>query len=571
VLLTVIALAGLALPPPHPVPAAEDSLDAIRRVGFLLRQRYDRDPWWGWAGRSGRRTDELGRRFEWICDADRDDVCFADDPDAGKCPNLVQCHPTPNRLVEVLVESAKAYPASGWLTGQAVYVLGKLDFLPEAMDVADGCRAEGWWCDALRVYVLHAQGEDEAADSLLHLTLAAAPDSIACAWDDATWTLGSWSQRGARMSLPDAREGTDGWDCRRRIAVSDTIWWLADPLYSVPGNDRRVEHFARSMSARFFEEIRRSMAGSPGPDRYHQHLWAGRVRRGPVDSYDSQMGVTWTSRYAARYHFVPDVGPESISRPTWRLEAELDDEGYTPPFGPFLPVPYQLARFRVGDSLRVAVATRLDDTPLAGAVDGQAAFILTDGPDSMPVRMAAEAREPRTRFLAQAPDRRYVAGLEVVTTKGVGWARQVVEPLRAAGPEISDLLLYRPEEPERPGDNRAATAAMRGSTTVARGAPLGVYWETYGAPTGATLRIDLSIERDSGGLVDRLRGLLPGGGEEGRGRITWTEEASADMHSSSIAVDPGNLGDGAYTLVLRVGWEGRTPLERRREFRVESD
>lgn len=570
-LLTVIAVAGLALPPPRPAPAADDSLDAIRRVGLLLRQRYGRDPWWGWSQGSGRQTDALGRRFEWICDADRDDVCFAGDPDAGKCPNLVQCHPTPNRLVEVLEEDAGKYPDSGWLTGQAIYILGKLDFLPEAMDIVDGCRAEGWWCDALRVYVLHAQGEDAAADSVLRRTLAAAPDSIACAYDDATWTLGSWSQRSARMSLPEARERTDAWDCRRRLAVSDTIWWLADPLYSEPGNDRRVEHFARSMSARFFEEIRRSLTGSPGPDRFHQHLWAGRVRRGPVDSYDSQMHVTWTSRYAARYHFVPDVGPADVSRPVWRLDAERDDEGYTPGIGPFVPIPWQLARFRVGDSLRVAVATRLADTPLEGALDTEAAFILTDGPDSMPVKMVAEAREPRTRFLAQAPAGRYVAGLEVVTTKGVGWARRVVDPLRTAGPELSDLLLYEPEAPERPMGDLAATAAMLGSTTVARGSALGLYWETYGAPEGVTLRIDLSIERDSGGLVDRLRGLLPGGGEEGRGRITWTEEASGDTHSSSIAVDLGDLGDGAYTLVLRVGWAGQTPVERRREFRVESD
>ena len=59
------------------------------------------------------------------------------------------------------------------------------------------------------------------------------------------------------------------------------------------------------------------------------------------------------------------------------------------------------------------------------------------------------------------------------------------------------------------------------------------------------------------GITVEVREDHTGGGEVGRGRITWTEEASADMHSSSIAVDPGDLGDGAYTLVLRVGWADR--------------
>ena len=568
-LVAVLAAVGISLGPPAPV--REDSLDAIRHVERLFRQRYGGNDPRFWAPGAGRRTDALGRAFERRCDGDRDDRCYADDADAGKCPNFVQCHPSPNRLIQVLTEGTERYPASGYLAGQAVYLLVKLDFLPDAMGVVDGCRAAAWWCDALRAYVLHARGQDDEGEVVLDRALAAAPDSIACRYDDATWLLGRWSQRSARLSVPDAHEEAGKWDCRRRRAVSDTIWWLADPLYTLPGNSRRLEHFARSLSARFYDEIRRSLPQSPGPSGYLDHLWAGRVRRGAVDSYDSQMGTEWTSGFAARYHFVPDLGPEGTSAPVWRLHADLDDEGYTPDHGPFVPIPWQLARFRAADSLRFAVATRTAVSPLQGALDASVAFVLTDAPGGAPLVMAADVDGPLTRFLGQVPAHDYVAGVEVVTSKGVGWARRLVAPLRPVGPELSDLLLYEPPDSDAPMDHLAATAAMLGTTTVATHSTVGVYWETYDAPVGAPLQIELTIERASGGLVDRLRRLLPGGPEEGRGRITWTDEATAPTHPGSVVVDLSDLGDGDYTLVLRVGWPGQPPIERRRELTLASD
>jgi len=568
VFFAVLAAAGFTVAPPARV--QEDSLDAIRHVERLFRQRYSRNSRYPWPSAGGRRADAMGRAYESRCDGDRDDRCYADDPDAGKCPNFVQCHPSPNRLLQVLTEGTQAHPASGYLAGQAVYLLGKLDYLPDAMRVVEGCTAARWWCDALRVYVLHLQGADAQAEPLLDQVLAAAPDSVACRYDDATWVLGTWSQRSARLSVPDAWEGARAWDCAHRRAVSDTIWWLSDPLYTRPGNSRRVEHFARSLEARFYDEIRRSLPESPGPPEYLDHLWAGRVRRGAVDSYDSQMGTEWTSGFAARYHFVPDLVDGDTTSPTWRLEAGLDDEGYTPDLGPFLAIPWQLARFRVADSLRFAVATRSEGTPLTGAVDAIAAFVLTEGPGSTPLVLSAQVDQGTTRFLGQVAARTYVAGLEVLTSRGVGWARRTVAPL-GPGPELSDLLLYDPPDGDEPMSHRAAATAMLGSTRLAPHSSVGVYWETYDAPAGTPLQIDVTIERDSGGLVERLRRLLPGGPEEARGRIAWTEESTGTTHPGSVVIDLSDLEDGDYSLVLRVGWAGHASIERRRELTIGAD
>jgi hypothetical protein len=567
-ILTVLTAAALAAAEP----AVPDTLDAIGRVDFLLVQRYrDSGIQWSWA-RTGRSRDRLGRRLDARCDADRGDVCYADDPDAGRCPNLVQCHPNPGWLVEALIESTRAYPESGYLLGQAVYLLGKLGRVAEALDLAEACRAEPWWCAAMRGYVLHGMVRDAEAYEAMRAALDQAPDSVACALHDATWVLGSWSQRGAPLSVPDARRQTADWDCGRRIAVSDTLWWLADPLYSVPGNDRWVEHVVRGLGARFHSEIRRALPDAPGPREYQDHLHAERVRRGYLDSYET--GSDWTSREAARYHFVPDVPPHDLSRPAWRLEGELDDEGYTPGGGPFVPgggpfvvLPHQVARFRAGDSLLVAAATRIEGSAVARALDAEAALVLTEGPGSPPRTMVVDGRAPIVRFLAQAPERRWIVALEVVTTKGVGWARRTLEPL-ARG--LSDLLLIDAGDPEAapPADLRGAGARMLGSTSIEPGAGVGIYWEVYDVPRDAELQVELSVERAGGGLVERLRRMLPGGAEEGRGRVAWRERVSAPTHRSAVALDLGNLDAGAYELVLRVGWGGREPLERRRAITV---
>ena len=419
----VLLATGLALGPLPASPAAPgpDSLEAIEHVNFVLSQYYRRAS--SLSAGAGRPRDALGQPFDARCDADRDDVCFSDDPDAGRCPNYVQCHPTPRRVLETLMEATGKHPDSGYLNGQTIYLLGKLGRLAEALQVAERCAAAAWWCDALEGYVLHYMSEDPQAHVSMYNAMAAAPDSVRCALTDATWVLGPWSQRGADTSVPDVRHDTEEWDCARRVAVSDTLWWLSDPLYSVPGNDRWVEHVARAMSARFHDEIRHTLPSSPGTQSHMDNLWASRVRRGPLDSYESTRGVAWTSRAAARYHFVPEVEPDDLSHPTWSLEAGLDDEGYTPDLADFVILPRQIARFRSGDSLRVAAATRVQGSPIAGALDATAAFVLTDAPGSMPLQLAADGHDRLPRFLGQAPARDYIASVEVVTSKGVGWSR----------------------------------------------------------------------------------------------------------------------------------------------------
>ena len=546
-----------------------DTLDAIRRVNLLLGTHYETSP-----RLAHFRGPRLGNTRDRYCDGGEGDLCHGGDPDRDYCPIDVLCHPNEDRLVEVLSEAATEYPASGYLMGQAVYALTKFGHPREAVELVNACEAEEWWCDALRGYVLHSMGHVTEAESLFREAMRGSPAPVMCSFRDALWLLGKWDQRtGGVEDLPDAREETSEWSCVDRLSASDTIWWWADPLYSVEGNDRWVEHIARAMSARFAAEIRRATRGADVPLRYLEHDWAMRVRRGPWDSFERLPGGSalrmWTSQENARYHFVPDVEPGALAKPTWRLLGGVQDEGYTPDYGPLFPIPVQLARFIAQDSLLIAVAGSLEDSPIERASSVTAYFFLTDGPGSLPLQLVADSSGETPVLLGQAAVRDYVASFEVVTRIGIGWHRQAVSPLAAHGPEVSDLLLYDPSERSEPDSLLAATASMLGSTTLERAARLGVFWETYGVPQGATLEFELRLERDTGRLVDRLTGLFPGGSQEARGRVAWTEPGSTGTHPSAISLDLNDLRSGEYALILTVQWPGQPVMERRREFRVD--
>ena len=171
--------------------------------------------------------------------------------------------------------------------------------------------------------------------------------------------------------------------------------------------------------------------------------------------------------------------------------------------------------------------------------------------------------------MGDAPPRPYVASFEVFTDLGIGINRQSVLSLEVSGPGLSDLLVYDPPQGLEADSLLAVTPFMLGSPRVEEGAELGVFWEVYEAPVGETLTFELTLERESGGLVDRLVGLFPGGSREGQGRVSWTEPSLGGIHPRGITLNLSDLRSGAYVLVLTAQWPGHPPLERRREFTVE--
>jgi hypothetical protein len=560
-LFTLFCLASVSAP----AGAQTDTLAAVDRIKERLRYHYRTSPRFGLLNPNRVQTD-----VDRYCDG-ATALCHGGDPDRGFCPINTPCHPTEEFLVDALLEEATAQPSSGYVMGQAVYGLTKFGYDAKVIELLNGCAAEAWWCDALRGYHFYYMSQWAGAEALLRGAMDRAPEEFRCRVGDALWLLGDWDQRrGGIDLLPEAVEEAADWGCEKRLAVSDTLLWLADPLFGDEVNERWTEHVVRGLAAWFSAEINEAGRGSRVPQRYQDHDWAMTIRRGTWDSFEILPGRGgfrfWTSDEWARFHFVPDVDPENLSNPTWNLVGNLLKEGFTPDYGPFLPLPVQLARFRRPGSLKLAAAGSLGGPQLRRVREASARLVLSDGPGGEAIRREQEVRRAHPVFTLEAPARRYLLGFEVTTEIGIGWERRTVIPLSGEGPELSDLLLFDPEQGPEPDSLSKAAAVMFASDSLEGGDPVGVFWETYGAPESTMLDFEITLERDPGGIVDRLRALFSGGSQEGRGRVAWTEEAVGEIHPRSLALDFSNLGPGDYVLVLRAGWNGQNHLERTRRF-----
>jgi hypothetical protein len=476
-------------------------------------------------------------------------------------------------LVDGLVEVAREHPASGLLMGQAIYALTKFGRVAEAEELVQDCRSEGWWCEALHGLVLYAYAPLLMVEERFKSAFDEAPEDVRCRWGDAFWLLGDWDQRiGGLENLPPGREATADWGCARRLAASDTIFWWADPLFSQEGNDRWAVHMARAVAGDLYQDLRRVMRGSDPPRENQERDWAMRIRRGPWDSYERLPGRNaprfWTSEEAARFHFVPELLARDLRTPTWSFSGDIQDEGYSPDYGPFFHLSSQFARFRDGDSLFLVAAGGLETTRLRRVLDATSYLVLSDGPRSFPLRIRRETRQAVPVLQGRARHGAYTASLEVETALGHGVARELLPSLSHTGPELSDLLLYTSAGEEDPATLEVATGAMMGTTRLEEGGMLGVFWEVYGAPPGEPLFFEITLHRETGGLVERLTGLFPGGEEGERGRVVWREPAAGMAHPRGLTLNLTGLREGDYHLVLAVRWEGSPLLERRRSFRV---
>ena len=428
---------------PIPAEAQPDTLEAIGRVKHLLRIRYQP------GSRSNVRV--TGRSLANVdqrCVGGDGYLCHGGDPDRGYCPKDVLCHPAEESLIDGLWEEAVQNPGSAYLMGQATYALAKFGFLAYAQELVSHCRADSWWCKALQGYVQQRFGRGGEAELLLREALETAPSEVRCAWGDAMWLLGEWDQRRVSVDfVPESREETLDWSCEQRLAASDTIWWMADPLFSDTENNRWTEHMARAMSARFAGEIREAVRGARLSSRDYEANWAMHIRRGSWDSFEVPLGRAppefWTSEENALYHFVPEVAPGDLANATWHLSSDLKKEGFTPNQGAFFAISVQYARFLAAGFLLVAAAGDLLDTPLRRASSAHAYLVLSEGPGEAPLRFEKTVTDEKPAFLEAAQPRDYVVSFEVTTRLGIGWDRQRLPALRPTGPEISRSSVLR--------------------------------------------------------------------------------------------------------------------------------
>ncbi len=480
------------------------------------------------------------------CRADKGEICYnGGDHEDQQCTSSRCRQPgETDRFLARLAEAADSAPDDPLAFAQAVYAYARLGRLEQATARVGACAFAAWWCDLLAGMVHDRAGRTLESQASFNAALPAADPQLSSRLASVAELLDG-DERTQYRKLA----GRERWDFERRF------WWLTNPLWSIPGNDRWTRHIRRRLELILHEQLLET-TGNEHPRNHEIAV----VRRGHEDSW-SKIGLPaprWTSIQAATYRFSPVSGiTGEIGKLRYEFTARREDERYTPDtYGPVYHVPSQFGRFLERDSVAVVVAARLDLVPLRRT---RAVFLVSDGPGSYPVGLEPRVSGPRPvveTVVAAVP---VVASLEFVDVAGaVGRARVGLPPLATEGLALSDPLLVIPDSLTLPQDRDQAVETMMGTTTLEAGGELAIYWEVYGVVRGQPMEFSISIQGVEDGFFTRvLRALRIRGDAQGP-VVSWSEPASAPIHPMAIGLDIGGLENGDYVLNIGValldGW-----------------
>jgi hypothetical protein len=491
------------------------------------------------------------------------------------------------RLVATLDSLHGASPGDPWIMGQLVRYLVESAQPTQAVAAARTCRSAPWWCGALSGYALHGDREYAAADSAFGAALATMPEEQRCAWSDLSPLLDRLRAQYRRLS------------CAQRAPLERRIWWLADPLYLVPGNERRTEHYARRIM-----DALQDGARSAYHDRWASDLDEVVTRYGWPVAWERNdppipdlATIHITSHYAphARRFFPPAAfvdDPSTIRPDGWDLDPDRPVSDYAPAYAArFHDLPHQVAVFRRGDSIAVVagydVRTGNDghgrDSPKTreremarNVTRVEAALILTADENAEPLIVRGSSPGPEGVMTAIAPARSALLSLETLDTADSVHAGRVRYWLAIAPPgdavAVSDALLLRGV----PGDSLHPTLAdvlplVRPVAQARRGERVPVFWETYGLERSAQAhRVTLTVTQAGQGWLRRAAEWAGLAKRDPRYvALSWEEPPSAlPVTSRAISISMPDAGPGTYLLDIAVELPGAPVARSSREITI---
>jgi hypothetical protein len=505
-----------------------------------------------------------------------------------------------------LLGMADRMPKNRFVQGQVVFSMVRGQAHDLAQMVVEGCEVSDWWCQVLQAFVLAESGRVVEAEAVFDEALLLMPEQDLCDWTDLSPLVSrdSWS----------AYEGSS---CLERLDRVEEFWWLADPAWAVPGNDRKAEHYNRMAWAALHDDLLtwRSGEGHVNDGRGHTEEHHVVVVRFGMDfyRYDARWGevcgwplvfscipcgddvdcihrarengwtVCWGADHtwagcpyrpdAQTYRVIPEekalLEPFHASADDWPFDHGGSEENYVPQFGTLVSLEAQVAFFERGDSLAAAAAM---EVPAGRAFresppDRAFLFLGTD-PGMSPVTAEASAKDDRWVFSVMAPLQRYIVGIETVVPEAVGRFRSghglphdPTAPLR-----LSDLLLFTPDDSPAPDSLEAAVPLMKGGQRWSQGEVMGVFLEVYGPDDAASFPVSVELERERGGLA-RLGEALGIGGDKPV-NVQWVESAAGGRFSLSFTVDLEEVSEGDYTLRVSVVGPGMSPATVEKSIRI---
>jgi hypothetical protein len=516
-------------------------------------------------------------------------------------------------LLQQLDAAAAQLQADSWLVGQRVRFRLDGNDVAGAAAVANACQAERAWCLSLQGLVRHRLRDVVAADSLFQLAQSLRPAAQRCEFGSIRLLL----------AVP-AREAFDARRCAERDSIARMAWWLADPLYIEPGNERRAEHFARAVLIELHFSLdhdeRWDMRDKKGGDVIRAML----LRYGwPSYSYYGGQSVDAShSQWLTSDATPPYVAPEyslgrTASLPSWSAmldpftvqdsDYELSAPRTTPPdiWWPYEHMRLQgggiatmamgqTALLRRDSAIVFAVATRLA-APEFTTRTGEAvtaALLLSPRPDSVQLVQRAPAALGQVAvlhgFIGSGPA---MGAVEIPSRAGGRMAGRsrfgLVAPpaLAAMAPgeiAVSEPILFDPQSLAATGESEIDNIFdhMYPAVLLEGVKKVGVYWESYGLRRGDSVDVAVEIER-----------VMPVGGWRRIGMafkvvsrpdetvtVRWTEPQPARSArelrllkptlARQLVLDISNFKEGSYHLRIAMARRGGKEVMAERFFQV---
>lgn len=512
-----------------------------------------------WSRSSGRCDENIGRFCFTFSDSEEGDQPPAEPPVIAE---------RRRDLLASFAEAAAALPGDEWIAGQRVRYLLEAGDEDDAIAAARACRAERWWCAALQGMALHEAQRFAEAEEAFATALAAMPADQRERWTDVAILLKPADKRAWRtVAQAD------------RARLLRRMWWLADPLWSEPGNDRRTEHFTRWTMDRIQQRARQVDLMRWGDDLTEivlRYGWFTAWERAEPIFYGSAQSASTVGYNDPRtWEFIPPL--QTVRDPTllrgdeWPLsEPQPTTTRYAPEYARhIMMLPHQLAVFprRTGALLVAGYALPEDSLPADPRL--RAALVAMDDADGRRSESPWQPTASSGALYVELPATNTVISLELRedSTRAVARRRQAVA--WDADARVSDLLLLAHPD-ARPVEVMEAARIARGSAVLAPGERVGVFWEMYDveASDSVQVRVGLIPARAVWGRR-RLEaiGVVKGARTV---RMGWSEGVEAGpVVGRSLAVGiPPDLRPGDYTLEVTITAPGMAPATARRPITV---
>jgi len=517
------------------------------------------------------------------------------------------------RLRAVLDSAAVVLPHDIELARQRVRFALDAGDVRDAVEAAASCGYALASCGLLQGLILYHVGDVARADSTFAAALSFMAPEDRCAWSDVRVLLDR-----------DARARYQKLSCDERTDFNARFWWLADPLWSEPGNERRVEHLARKVTAQLIaplgtdgrqhflprnggEAVLESLVRYGWPSRF---FWPGPTLDRSHDTYLLEHGAALSSPYLVReysregrLHTVPQSAalddPFAATRDAWQLTAPDGDDNWWPvehyarDRSALVELPVgQTVMLRRRDSTRFVWAGELDSATRGRTSDTNRSVIVFDSRSVGDVkRVASFSVRNGTRAIVDAllASGKTLLGVEISgdSTHAAARARYAVAVLPALSAlhgarAVSQAVLFDPPRDAAPVVNTdAAINRMYPTTTLVGTDRIGVYWEGYGFSPTDTLDLTVRIVRkDHPSIAVRAVRVFGIGraGDDSIG-IHWREipqnsraiqrmEGTVPIQLRSLVLDLSKLPRGDYVLELAMNKPGEPPVLSERLFEL---